>query len=129
MTILDFFWHYKLKEIIDFIIIDILSKSVLNFMGHVQSWISLVIFRGSEFFYRGYFMGPIFFFFVDISWVQFLFVAYFVFQRFLGVGCTRKSDRKQKYINTSQTARVFYSKSISTIIRSVYSRKAPHQLN
>ena len=64
----------------------------------------LVLFHGSKFFFsrvfcgsktfsRGYFVGLIFFP-----------VANFALQRFSVVGCMRKSERKQKFINIGQTA-------------------------
>ena len=123
-------------------------RSLLNLAGRVPSWISWVMChrgsRGSEIFFREYFVGQFFFlwvfcgsnyFFVGILlvqnflswvfrgfkiflvgtlWVQkffsyflgiiFFSQANFVIQRFSVVGCVRKSDRKQKCINTSQTA-------------------------
>ena len=45
-----------------------------------------------QFFLCGYFVGLVFFFFL----------AYFVVQRF-SVVCCMRSDRKQKYVNVSQT--------------------------
>ena len=116
-----------------------LFGGLLNLEGRVPSWISWVrnffswVFRRSNFFSCGYFVGPIIFssryfvgpkfFIVGISWVQnfsrghfvgskvfLVFLGYnffsranFVIQRFSVVGCVRKSDRKQKCINTSQT--------------------------
>ena len=52
----------------------------------------LWIFRRSKIFFSWVFRGPIFFL-----------VANFVIQGFSVVGCMKKSDRKQKYINASQT--------------------------
>ena len=124
-------------------------RNLLNLEGRVPSWISWVVChrgsRGSEIFFREYFVGLIFFL-VGILWVQLFFLvgillvqkflswvfrgskiflvgtlwvqkffswvflgynffsqANFVIQRFSVVGCVRKSDRKQKCINTSQT--------------------------
>ena len=54
---------------------------------NVFSW----VFRGTEMFSRGYFVG------------RGYFVAYFVIQRFSFDGCMRKSGRKQKYKNKTQT--------------------------
>ena len=80
--------------------------------------------RGSKFFFvgiswvqnvsSGYFVG-LKLFYVSILWVQHFFswvfcgfnffaVANFVIQELQVVDCLRKSDKKQQYINTSQTA-------------------------
>ena len=62
----------------------------ISWVRYFFSWVS----RGSKIFFRGYFEGPTFFL-VDFSWDQnFLLVANFLIQRFLVVGCMRKSDRK-----------------------------------
>ena len=61
------------------------------------------LFRWSKMFSCGYFVRPKILL-VAVLCVQFFFrVAYFMIQRFSFVGCMRKSDRKQKYINTFQT--------------------------
>ena len=75
---------------------------------------TLVGIRVTEVFSLRYLVCPKFFL-VGISWVQIFFswrflgfnffvVANFVIQGLSVVGCMRKSERKQKYINTSQTA-------------------------
>ena len=58
----------------------------------IQNFFSKV-FSEFKFFSRGYFVGLIFFL-----------VANFVIHIFSVVYCMRKSDRKKKYTNTSQTA-------------------------
>ena len=60
------------------------------FVRHIFfSW----VFHESTYFSRGYFVRS-----------TFVLVANFVIQRFSVFGCVRKSDRKQKYISTSQIA-------------------------
>ena len=103
---------------------------VQNLVGCVPSQVSWVqyhcaivpwgVFRGSKSFSRGYFVG-LKCFLVGILWVQSFFsgvlygskyfprgyfvdhVVNFVIQRFSLASCMRKSEKKQKYINTSQT--------------------------
>ena len=74
------------------------------------------LFRESKIVFRGYSVGPIFFL-----------VANFVIQRFSIVSWTRKSDTKQKYINTSQTA--YSSANQFHQLSVVYIRKMLHLLN
>ena len=57
------------------------------------------VFRGSEVFICGHFVVPKFFL-VGFQLLDFQILGFWNFQFF---GCMRKSDRKQKYINTSQT--------------------------
>ena len=76
----------------------------LNFFLMGVSWVQNFfswVFHGYELFSRGYFVGPKFFR-VDFSWVHFFIVANNVIQKFSVVCLMRKSDRKQKYINSSQ---------------------------
>ena len=74
------------------------------------------LFRESEIVFRGYSVGPIFFL-----------VANFVIQRFSIASWTRKSDTKQKYINTSQTA--YSSANRFQQLSVVYIRKVLHLLD
>ena len=103
---------------------------VQNLVGGVPSQVSWVqyhcaivpsgVFRGSKSFSRRYFLG-VKCFHVGILWVQNFFsgvfcgskyfsrryfvdhVVNFVIQRFSLASCIRKSEKKEKYINTSQT--------------------------
>ena len=74
------------------------------------------LFRESKIVFRGYSVGPIFFL-----------VANFVIQRVSIVSWARKSDTKQKYINTSQTA--YSSANQFHQLSVVYIRKVLHLLN
>ena len=94
------------------------------------SWVqkfSRGYFEGPKTFSGGYFVSPKLFF-VGILSVQFFFlVANFVIQRFSIVSWARKSDTKQKYINTSQTA--YSSANRFQQLSVVYIRKVLHLLD
>ena len=76
--------------------------AIVGLVGLVSS--CLPGYFGVQNFLFWYFVG-IKSFLVVILWAQFfLLVANFVIQRFLAVGCMRKCDRKQKYMNTPQIA-------------------------
>ena len=72
---------------------------VQNFFFFVGPKFFSCVFRGSEVFICGHFVVPKFFL-VGFQLLDFQILGFWNFQFF---GCMRKGDRKQKYINTSQT--------------------------
>ena len=107
------------------------------------------MFHGSEIFSRGYFVGKKFFI-VGISWIPNFFLWAFVgsvFSRgyfagpkfflvcskfslvgnFVTFSCWQHEKRWRR--NISETGWVFFSKSISTVMNSIYIRKVLHLLS